>query len=189
MRIRLKGLNSITKRLADGTNRTYSYAWKGGPALHGEPGTAAFIASYNEAVARKVTPARGKLLSLLQDYQASEDFRSRADSTRRGYVALIRRIEQAFGDFPLSGLSDRRTRGIFMAWRDGLAVNAGRRLCMERARPGAVLGPRSLFGSRMTFRVRCGASTVGVRSERRRRACCRAGIRSSCRDADHHIHT
>ena len=30
-RIRLKGLNCITKKLADGTRRTYWYAWKGGP--------------------------------------------------------------------------------------------------------------------------------------------------------------
>jgi hypothetical protein len=39
MRITLKGINSITKRLADGTPRTYWYAWKGGPPLRGEPGT------------------------------------------------------------------------------------------------------------------------------------------------------
>jgi integrase len=127
MRVRLKGLNSVTKRLADGNKRTYWYAWKGGPRLDGEPGAAEFIASYNEAVGRKAAPPRGKLLSLLHEYQASEDFRSLADSTRRSYLPLIRRVEQAFGDFPLSGLSDRRTRGIFMAWRDGLAVNAGRR--------------------------------------------------------------
>src|SRR6516165_4059982 len=38
MRVRLKGLNSITKRLADGTQRTYFYAWKGGPPLRGERG-------------------------------------------------------------------------------------------------------------------------------------------------------
>jgi hypothetical protein len=37
MRLRLKGLNSITKKLADGTPRTYWYAWKGGPPLRGEP--------------------------------------------------------------------------------------------------------------------------------------------------------
>jgi integrase len=127
MRIRLKGLNSITKRLADGTMRTYWYAWKGGPPLRGEPGTPEFVASYNEAIARKVMPPHGKLLSVLQQYQASEDFRGRADSTRRSYVALIRRIEQSFGDFPLSALSDPRTRGIFMAWRDQIACNAGRR--------------------------------------------------------------
>ena len=35
MRVRLKGLNSIRKRLADGTYRTYWYAWKGGPPLRG----------------------------------------------------------------------------------------------------------------------------------------------------------
>ena len=100
MRIRLKGINSITKRLADGTLRTYWYAWKGGPPLRGEPGTPEFVASYNEAVARKVTPPHGKLLSVLQAYQASEEFRGLADSTRRSYVALITRIERAFGDFP-----------------------------------------------------------------------------------------
>jgi hypothetical protein len=65
MRIRLKGLNSITKRLADGTRRTYWYAWKGGPPLHGEPGTPEFTASYNEACTRKVTPPTGRLLSVL----------------------------------------------------------------------------------------------------------------------------
>jgi len=68
MRVRLKGLNSITKRLADGTQRTYCYAWKGGPPLRGEPGTPEFVASYNEAVARKVVPQRGTLLSVLQGY-------------------------------------------------------------------------------------------------------------------------
>ncbi|HEY4901296.1 MAG TPA: tyrosine-type recombinase/integrase [Terriglobales bacterium] len=128
MRIRLKGINSITKRLADGTRRTYWYAWKGGPPLRGEPGTPEFIASYNESVARKVVPAKGALISLLQQYQASDDFTSLADSTRRSYVALIKRIEKEFGDFPLSALTDRRSRGIFMAWRDQLAASAGRRL-------------------------------------------------------------
>jgi hypothetical protein len=101
MRIRLRGLNSITKRLADGRRRTYWYAWKGGPPLRGEPGTPDFIA--NEAVARKVTPPTGKLLFLLQAYQASEDFRGLADSTRRSYVPLIKRIEKTFADFRCPG--------------------------------------------------------------------------------------
>jgi integrase len=127
MRVRLKGLNSLTKTLADGTSRTYWYAWKGGPPLRGEPGTPEFIASYNEAVARKVKPPQGVILSILQGYQASEDFRGLADSTKRGYVALITRIEKEFGDFPLRALTDRRTRGVFLAWRDKVAANSGRR--------------------------------------------------------------
>ena len=59
-------------RLADGTRRTYWYAWKGGPPLRGQPGSPEFIASYNATVAAKVTPPNGVLLKLLQDYQASE---------------------------------------------------------------------------------------------------------------------
>ena len=32
-----------------------------------------------------------------------------------------------FADFPLTALTDRRTRGIFMEWRDKLAADSGRR--------------------------------------------------------------
>jgi integrase len=127
MRVRLRGINSKRKRLADGSFKTYYWAWKGGPPLRGEPGSPEFIASYNEAVARKVMLPRGALFSLLQQYQDSEDFRLLADSTRRSYVPLIARIEKAFGAFPLSALTDRRTRGIFMAWRDKIASGSGRR--------------------------------------------------------------
>jgi integrase len=128
VRIQLKGINRITKRLADGSKRTYWYAWKGGPPLCGEPGSAEFVASYNAAVAQKVVPPRGTLLSIMQTYQASGDFQGLADATRKGYVWHIRRIEKAFHDFPLSGLTDRRARGEFMAWRDRVAASSGRRL-------------------------------------------------------------
>ena len=126
MRIRLKGVNSITKRLADGTRRTYWYAWKGGPPLRGEPGTPEFVASYNEAAARKVVPPRGTLLSVLQGYQASEDFLGLALRSRSDYVGKIKIIERDFADFPLSALTDNRTRGIFKAWRERLAVSSRR---------------------------------------------------------------
>jgi integrase len=126
MRLRLKGINRVVKTLADGSKRAYWYAWKGGPPLYGEPGTPEFIHSYNEACARKVIPPTGKLLSLLQGYQLSEDFTGLAEATRRGYVDRIRCIEAKFADFPLSALTDRRTRGIFMACRDKLAVTSRR---------------------------------------------------------------
>jgi integrase len=126
MRVRLKGLNSITKRLADGSERTYYYAWKGGPPVIGEPGTPEFIHSYNEAIARKVVPAQAVLLSILQGYQSSGEFLGRAARTRFDYIRHIKAIEKEFGDFPLSALTDRRTRGVFMVWRDRLA-NRSRR--------------------------------------------------------------
>src|SRR5262245_34253464 len=89
MRIRLKGINSKRKQLADGSWRTYYYAWKGGPALRGEPGTPEFIASYNEAVAKKSKAPTGLLFSLLQAYQISEDFRQLAPRTQDDYKRII----------------------------------------------------------------------------------------------------
>jgi len=126
MRVRLKGINSITKKLADGTTRTYYYAWKGGPPLYGEPGTPEFIASYNAAAASKVMLPEGVLLSILQRYQASAEFTGLAERTRADYVKHIESIEKQFGDLPLKALTDRRTRGIFMAWRDTLAAKSRR---------------------------------------------------------------
>jgi integrase len=127
MRVRLKGINSYTARLADGTRRTYWYVWKGGPRLKGEPGTPEFIASYNEAAAQKIETPSGWLLSLLQSYQASDDFRQLAERTREDYVGIIQKeIEPKFLDFPLSALTDKRTRAIFMEWRDRLALKSRR---------------------------------------------------------------
>jgi hypothetical protein len=126
MRVRLKGINSITKKLADGTRRTYWYAWKGGPPLRGEPGSPEFVHSYNEAIARRVVPPQGTMLSPLRAYQASGEFSGLAERTRIDYVKHIKGIEKELGDFPLAALTDRRTRGIFMAWRDRLAAKSRR---------------------------------------------------------------
>src|ERR1700720_537516 len=126
MRVRLKGINSITKRLATGEMRTYWYAWKGGPPLRGEPGSPEFIHSYNEAAARKVILPRGTLLSVLRAYQASADFTGLAPRSRFDYVRKIRLIEKDFGDFPLSALTDNRTRGILKVWRERLAASSRR---------------------------------------------------------------
>ncbi|UGB25567.1 tyrosine-type recombinase/integrase [Methylorubrum sp. B1-46] len=126
MRVRLKGLNSKTKVLADGTKRTYWYAWKGGPRIEGKPGTPEFMASYNAAVTARRTPAAGTLFSIMQGFQASDAFLGREPRTRADYIRHIKAIEVEFGDFPLGALTDRRTRGEFMAWRDRLALRSRR---------------------------------------------------------------
>jgi integrase len=127
MRVHLKGINSKRKKLADGSFRTYHWAWKGGPPLRGEPGTPEFIASYNEAVAKKVIPPLGVLLALLFRFQESADFQfAISPRTRRDYIKQIKRIEQAFGDFPIKGLDDPRARSVFLDWRDQLAKKSRR---------------------------------------------------------------
>jgi hypothetical protein len=126
MRVRLKGINSKRKRLADGSFKTYYWAWKSGPPLRGEPGSPEFIASYNEVVSQRIAPLTGKLLSVLWAYQESDEFRRLAVRSQSDYIAKIKLVEKDFGDFPLSAMTDRRTRGIFKAWRERLAVSSRR---------------------------------------------------------------
>jgi integrase len=126
MRIRLKGINSKRKKLADGSFKTYYWLGKGGPPLRGKPGTPEFVNSYNEAAARKVTPPSGKLLSLLRGYQGSEEFLKLAPRSRSDYIGKIKIIEKTFADFPLSAMPDPRTRGIFKNWRQKLAITSHR---------------------------------------------------------------
>jgi integrase len=122
MRVRLKGINSRTKRLADGSLKTYYWAWKGGPPLPGKPGSPEFNAAYNAAIARKVVAPAGVLLSLINRFQESGEFLHRiSERTRRDYVKQIKRIERAFADFPLKALADREARSVFLEWRDDLA--------------------------------------------------------------------
>jgi integrase len=122
VRVRLKGVNSVTKRRADGTFRTYWYAWKGGPPLQGEPGSPEFIASYNQAVAQKIAPPTGVLLALLFRFQESGEFQFGISArTRLDYIKQIKRIEKAFGDFPIKALDDPRATSVFLEWRDQLA--------------------------------------------------------------------
>lgn len=126
MRVRLKGVNRITKGLADGSSVTYFYAWKGGPRLEGKPGSPEFIESYNAAHAARSRQPAGTLSAILDAYESSSDYTSLADRTRADYKKHLRAIGAEFGDFPLAALSDRRTRGEFLAWRDRLATTSRR---------------------------------------------------------------
>ncbi|MEE9387044.1 MAG: tyrosine-type recombinase/integrase [Paracoccaceae bacterium] len=126
MRVRLKGVNKVRKRLADGSFATYYYAWKSGPRLPGNPGSPEFVAAYNCAVAEKSKRPEGVLMAVLRSYQESQKFADLADKTRRDYIRMIRKIEIEYGEFPISALADRRTRGEFLSWRDRLAKQSRR---------------------------------------------------------------
>jgi integrase len=126
MRVDLKGIHSVHATLADGTKKIYWYAWRNGPKLRGEPGTPEFIASYNEAIARRLPMPEGKLQFMIDGYQQSGEFRTLRERTRSDYIKQIKIIEHEFRDFPLKALAARETRGEFMDWRDKLAVRSVR---------------------------------------------------------------
>src|SRR5262245_6651546 len=128
MRVDLKGLHSAPRTLADGTKKTYWYAWRGGPALKGEPGSPEFIASYNSAVAFKVPDDKNKTLAcLIRDYKASGHFtKTISERTRADYSKILGKVEDKFGDMPLKATDRKETRGIFMRWRDELCARSVR---------------------------------------------------------------
>jgi integrase len=126
MRINATGLNWSKSKLADGTVKTYWYAWRGGPRLVGQPGSPEFIASYNAEIVKKKATPEGRLLALMQAYQRSQDFLKLRERTRDDYVKQIEKIEQKFGDCPIKALADSRIRGIFLDWRDELALRSKR---------------------------------------------------------------
>src|SRR6516162_6134273 len=106
MRINLKGLNFATKRLADGSTRTYWYAWRGGPLLRGEPGTPEFERSWQEACGQKAKAPEGTLQSLIDYFQTTIEFTGLREITRSDYVDIIQKvIEPKFSDFPVKALA------------------------------------------------------------------------------------
>ena len=122
-RVRLKGLNSIRKRLADGSTVTYWYAWKGGPRLTGTPGSPEFLAGFNAAHAERKKPTGENLRALVSLYRASPEFTGLADATRKVWAGWLDRISETEGDHAIGGLpwaalDDRRVRADILTWRD-----------------------------------------------------------------------
>lgn len=127
MLVRVKGLHTAKNKKS---GKVYYYAWRLGPRLRGEPGSAEFMRSYNEAVERLKEPAAGTLHSLIAVFKGSTEFDELAPRTQSDYGKLIKVIETEFGDFPLATLSDPETvaqaRGEFKAWRDRWAKRSKR---------------------------------------------------------------
>ena len=75
-----------------------------------------------QAVANKIAPPTGVLQALLFRFQESAEFQlGIAERTRRDYIKQIKRIEHAFGDFPIKAMDDPRAHVVFLEWRDQLA--------------------------------------------------------------------
>ena len=148
MRIDLKGIHSTYAKLADGSNKIYWYAWRGGPRLRGEPGSPDFIASYNEAVATAGAVARGQACNHCSTvFQQSGDFPRCASAPARLHQPdQVHRT--GIADFPIKALAARDTRGVFMDWRDKLALKSvGRPImhgrCWRAFCPGRRIAARS----------------------------------------------
>jgi integrase len=121
MRTRLKGIHT-----AYGKGKPYYYAWKGGPRLRGAPGSAEFMASYNEALAGRPSEPIGTVGGLIDLFERSVEFTQLAPRTRLDYAKQLKLIRAEFGSMPIAALPDPRARGIFKEWRNRLAERSVR---------------------------------------------------------------
>jgi integrase len=114
VRVNLKGIAKVTAK-----GRTYWYAWRGGPRLRGEPGSAEFIASYNEAIESLHTPDPGRFKSLVMLYRASADYARLADSTRKHWSPWLDRIADYFGELRIAQFDrPEKIRPVIRRWRN-----------------------------------------------------------------------
>lgn len=123
MRARIRGINTVRRRLADGSVRIHYYHRLSGVALTGEPGTPEFLASIAEAE-RKYRADRvpqDQFRSVVVAYRQMPEFTELAGKTRKDYERILRTIEDEFGDTPLAAFGDHRIRGDFFEWRDKIA--------------------------------------------------------------------
>lgn len=127
VRARLKGINTVKKRLSDGSTATYYYHRATGRPLTGEPGSASFLRDYAVAEQTQLDRHSGKINGLIRDYTLSPEFAKRAESTQKEYRRMLTKVEAKFGDMPLAALEDPRVRQDFMAWRATVSRTSGDR--------------------------------------------------------------
>lgn len=110
MKVRLPGINTVKAK-----GSTYYYFRKNGEPIKGEPGTDAFLASYNAAKAKadaeqpKPEPAKvGTLDAVIKAYKVSPEFTELAPATRDDYNDVFDYI-QPIADMPARDITQAFT--------------------------------------------------------------------------------
>ena len=120
-RVTLKGINTVRRKLADGTLAVYYYHRATGVRLPDDPASPAFVAAL--AAAENALPAKldGTIAGLIREFCQSQAWDKLRQSTREIMALNLKAVEKKFGDFPIAALNDRMARVEFLDWHDRLA--------------------------------------------------------------------
>ncbi len=128
MKVKLVGIHRVKKKLADGSEREYFYAWRGGPRMREEPFSLEFTAEYVRLTRdRPESPYQDAMAGIIKEYLKSPAFLNLKPSTREGYDFAIKRIEADFFDMSAEMISAPGTRRIFLEWRDEIGMKHPRK--------------------------------------------------------------
>ncbi|MCJ2120673.1 tyrosine-type recombinase/integrase [Methylobacterium sp. J-001] len=150
-RVKLKGINTVRKLLADGSRAVYRYHRATGLPLEGEPGSPEFMTSYARAQETLKARHSGETFgAFIRAYTTSPEFTERLGAaTQREYKRMLTKAEPEFGDMPLAALEDPRVRRDFLDWRQKVAKASGDREADNRLSAISAMLTWAVDGSRL----------------------------------------
>ena len=130
MLVVIKGIHRVKMRLADGSTKTYYYAWRGGPQMKSPPHTEAFArehARYKEA-AKTETKSVETLESLIDRFTGPErnrnpDFTNLADTTQKDHLYAFKLIRKEWPELPVRLTQAKGFKGDIKKWHRSFAAN------------------------------------------------------------------
>lgn len=125
-------MRRIRKRLADGRDRFYYYAWRGGPVfwiaddrpIDEKNPPAGFWSAREEATAEAKARPPARTISQLADQMEYTDaaYLKLAESTRATNAIYLKRIREEFGEDDILAFGVRAIREEVITWRDKYAT-------------------------------------------------------------------
>ncbi|QCP86499.1 integrase [Cereibacter sphaeroides] len=129
--VKLRGVNTVRKRLAGGGVKTYRYHRATGTLLPGDPGSAEFLKAYAEA--EKMQPhdvnnvaALIRAFLLSPRFERSKKGRPRAESTKKEYRRMLTAVEAEFGKLPIAALASPKVRAVFADYHENIGEDRPR---------------------------------------------------------------
>lgn len=119
------GINTVKKRMKDGSVVIHRYHRVTNMKLIGEPGTDEFDTAYDVAqslvkssIELSVPPHYAMFRDIVRGFKASAEFDGLSFSTRRDYDRYLLLLQDEFGDMPIEALEDKGVRQEFLGLRD-----------------------------------------------------------------------
>lgn len=116
MKVKLKHINKVRKRLADGGESIHYYHRKTGRKIEGVYGSPDFLLNYAQA-AKHYESDLNTFSGIIELFLADEDYLSLAIHTRKDYRRHLDSLKKELGKTPIHFFNDVRIRQKFFKWR------------------------------------------------------------------------
>lgn len=126
MLVKLKGVHTVKRRVADGSTRTYYYAWRGGPRMKSKPNTEAFAVEL--ARLKEMAAPTDTLDTLIANFKGpanapNPDWLALAETTRIDHEFAFRLILQRWPSLPLRLTQAKGMKAHIRDWHRSFAAN------------------------------------------------------------------